>query len=154
MPNNSNAWKSQQLSHEGFPLLIRHPEEINTESVKSLFPELAVITREFSKVSSDGLPDPDYNDKLLQFDSDIRSAFEEKNIGCAVLIETFGGKRRYYIYFGKADIDAALSKVRRDNPDEKLSWLTRPDPDWNFIRQYGQKFLRRQERSAGSKGLF
>ena len=65
---------------------------------KKVFSVLVVVTHELSKASPNGLPDPDYNDGLLNFDADIRSAFEQKQTGQTVLIETFGGKRKYYIY--------------------------------------------------------
>lgn len=38
-------WKSKQLSHEGFPLLLRYPEWLHADSDKALFPELAVVMR-------------------------------------------------------------------------------------------------------------
>lgn len=135
-------WKSKQLSHEGIPLLLRYLEGIDTESCKALLPELAVITHEFSKVSPNGLPEPDYNDSLLQFDSDIRAVFENREVGQAVLIETFAGKRRYYIYVSpKINLDDLLSPVSARHPHENLTWSLRLDPEWEFIKQYAKDFL-------------
>src|SRR5665213_701737 len=97
MPNNTQTWKSKELSHEGFPLFLRYPEKMDFDFHKDAFPDLAVVTHELSKVNSNGLPDASYNDGLLQFDSDIRTAFEKREVGQTVLIETFAGKRNYYI---------------------------------------------------------
>jgi hypothetical protein len=142
MSNNLRIWKIKELIHEGSPLLLRYTEGLDVDAYKARFPELAVITHEFSKVRQNGLPDPDYNDSLFQFDSDIRSAFEKRNCGRAVLIETFSGKRHYYIYVAnKIDINETLSDIRRGNPDEQLTWIVRPDPEWHFIRHYSQQFL-------------
>jgi hypothetical protein len=142
MSYNSQLWKTKEITHEGFPLLLRYREGIDVSSYKAAFPKLAVITHEFSQVRQNGLPDPDYNDSLFQFDSDIRSAFEERNCGCAILIETFGGKRRYYIYvLSTIDIAETLSSIRRGNPNEQLTWIVRPDPEWDFIHKYSQQFL-------------
>ena len=103
---------------------------------------LTVVTHEFSKSGPNGLPDPDYNDSLFQLDDDVRSAFEKPALGCTVLVETFGGKRRYYIYVANTvDVAEILSDVIRRNSNETLSWLTRPDPEWNFIIQYRQQYL-------------
>jgi len=66
--------KSKELTHEGFPLLLRYPEKVDFDFHKDVFPNLEVITHEFSKVDSNGLPNPEYNDSLFQFDSDNYSA--------------------------------------------------------------------------------
>jgi len=107
-----------------------------------MFPNLALIVHEFSTVSSNGLPDADYNDELLQFDNDIRSTFERSETGQTVLVETFGGKRRYYVYVAaQTDVEELLSQVRRANPKENLSWTIHPDPDWDFLKKYHEQYF-------------
>lgn len=136
------SWKSKEITHEGFPLLLRYPENVDFDFHKDVFPNLAVITHEFSKVNSNGLPDAEYNRGLFQFDSDIRSAFEKREVGHAVLIETFAGKRNYYIYVGtETNVGEIASAVSKKYPHENLTWLTRPDPEWGFIKQYSRNFL-------------
>jgi hypothetical protein len=142
MSNNTQAWKSKQLTHEGFPLLLRYPGNMDFDFHKDVFPNLAVITHEFSKVNSNGLPEAEYNDSLLQFDTDVRSAFEKREVGQTVLIETFGGKRNYYIYVGtEIDVGKIISDVSEKYPQVNISWLSRPDSEWGFIKQYSEKFL-------------
>jgi hypothetical protein len=140
--NDMQTWKSIELTHEGFPLLLRYPEKIDFDFNKALFPNLAVITHEFSKVSANGLPDPNYNDSLFHLDQDVRAAFEKKEIGQTMLIETFGGKRNYYIYIAAGiKIDEILATVLPKYPNEKLTWLVRPDSEWGFIKRYSDKYF-------------
>ena len=144
--NDPRTWKTIKIEHEGFPCLLRYPL-LNTEGLpidfyKTFFPELVIITHNLSKVSPNGLPDPDYNDSLMQFDCDIRYAFEEKDLGYTVLVETFGAKRRYYIYVkSKLDIDKILGSIRENNPNEQITWELRPDPEWSFIHKYSREYF-------------
>lgn len=145
MPNDTRSWKTRQITHEGFPLFLRYPENGDFDSRKSKFPILVVITHEFANVLPNGLPEPDYNDGLLQFDSDIRAEFEEGEKGQTVLIETFGGKRKYYIYLmSESQVDEKIASVAKRYPSERLAWSVHSDAEWNFIRQYTKEFLGRE----------
>ena len=132
-------WKAKQLTHEGFPLLLRYPENLDVSSSRMKFPNLVVFPHQFSKVTPNGLPEADYNDSLTNFDTDIRKAFEA--IGIVVLIETFGGRRNYYSYVSpEADTASTVAKLTLNHPQEKLTWSIRPDSEWNFIQKYAQEF--------------
>ena len=137
------SWKSIELTHEGFPLFLRYPEKLDLDSLRSKFPTLVVITHHLSKVKPNGVPDADYNDTLFQFDSDIRTAFESPIIGVTTFIETFGGKRNYYIYvIPETDVARAISVVMSSNPNEKITWTVHTDPGWSFFEKYSKEYLR------------
>jgi hypothetical protein len=142
MTNDIRAWKTKQLTHEGFPLYLRYPANVDYNSQQRSLPVLAVITHELSKTSPNGLPEPEYNDGLLDFDSDLRAAFEAGQIGQTVLVETFGGKRNYYIYVApEIHVDEKVASVSKRYPHERLSCSVRPDPEWGFIKRYANEFL-------------
>jgi hypothetical protein len=133
-------WRTKQMMHQGLPLLIRYPECCDFNDL-SRFPNLLVITHRFSEVSANGLPDPEYNEHLLSFDREIRDAVERGNQGTTALIETFGGKRHYYIYVAcQNHVEEALARVLPRYPSESLTWLVRPDPDWGFWNRYSKEF--------------
>ena len=135
-------WKSKQLSHEGVPLLLRYPEGLHADSDKTLLPVLAVVTHAFLNASPNGLPEPDYNDSLIIFDRDIRATFENGGIGHTVLIETFGGKRKYYIYVAQGlDLAGKIASLSKSYPQERLSLSVHPDAEWGFIKKYAKEFL-------------
>jgi hypothetical protein len=142
------SWKTKQLSREGLPLFIRYPEKLDLDSLGTQFPTLAVITHHLSKIDPNGVPDADYNDGLFQFDKDIRTAFESSNLGVTVIIETFGGKRHYYIYVvPETDFVHNLSKLEKSYPNERLSWSSHADPEWSFLKKYLKEFLQPEEKT-------
>jgi hypothetical protein len=142
LTNEFMEWKTRQLTLEGLPLFLRYPEGIDIDLYRSKFPKLLVVTHEFSKVKPNGLPDPDYNDALMQFDKDIRQAFEGAGTGLTVLIETFGGKRKYYIYAEESVTGSeALSSLSRSSPHERLSCSVHRDETWSFLAGYSKEFL-------------
>ncbi len=55
-------------------------------------------------------PEPDYNDSLVDIDHDLVGAFEPSASGITVLVETFGGRRNYYIY---VSADAPVEDMKR-----------------------------------------
>jgi len=125
----------------GLPLLLRYPVGWQDEIEKWNYPKLLVIVHEFSKVCQNGLPEADYNDNLMQFDKMVREVFERRDIGRTVLIETFGGKRRYYVYVVKdINVDEFLAEVSQTYPAERLTWIARHDPEWDFIARYRCEF--------------
>ena len=150
MPKNMQIWKTKQTTHEGFPLFLRYPENVDFDLHKDSFPVLAVITHELAKVSPNGLPEPEYNDGLLNFDSDIRAAFERDQIGQTVLIETFAGKRKYYIYVApEIRVDEKIAPISQRYPHERLSWSVHPDSEWNFIKSYAKEFFQKRKLGKG-----
>lgn len=135
-------WATKQLSHEGFPLFLRWPSYKSLPATKSDYPTLVVITHEFTHRLPNGLPEPDYNDGLMEIDLEIQNLFEAKIFGFPVLIETFAGKRHYYFYTNQAtDVANYLSIISDKYPKEKLSSRIRNDPDWNFYNNYSKQYL-------------
>jgi hypothetical protein len=137
-----HSWVTTDRTHEGFPLYLRRPIDVDTADNRRGFPTLAVITHELRERLSDGRPDRDYNDSLADFDHDIITAFDADYIGVPVLVETFGGKRHYYFYVSPAtDVGSIVSHIGASYPAEPLSWETRPDDKWAFLDRYAKDFF-------------
>jgi len=133
------SWLNAEKTYEGFPLFLRRPADLDVESLRPLYPTLAVVTHEFAKRQPNGLPDPDYNHGLLAMDSELVAAFDVDRMGVPALIETFGGKRHYYFYVSsEADAPATISALASRYPAERLSWSVRQDPKWGFIEGYAR----------------
>ncbi len=136
------TWLSVEKTFEGFPLFLRRPAHLDIDSLRPAFPTLVVVTHEFTKRKSNGLPEPDYNHSLAGMDHELVVAFDVDRMGVAALIETFGGKRHYYFYVA-ADTDtrAVISAVVGHYPKERLSWTVRPDPAWGFFEKYAKEYF-------------
>lgn len=136
-PGTTRSWLTVEKTYEGFPLMLRRPAKQDTDSLRPLYPTLAVVTHEFTKRKPNGLPEPDYNESLFDMDCELVEAFDVGGMGVPALVETFGGKRHYYFYVSAtADAPAAFSAVAQRYPAERLSWTVRPDPKWGFIEKY------------------
>jgi hypothetical protein len=134
------TWLSVEKKYEGFPLLLRYPTDLDVESLRPDFPSLAIVTHDFRKHLPSGLPEADYNDGLAEMDHELIVAFDVGRTGVPVLIETFGGKRRYYFYVAEdADVPAVVSALARRHAEERLSWSVRPDPKWGFFESYARE---------------
>jgi hypothetical protein len=134
-------WYSGQRDHEGFPLQLRFPEKPDFDALQTVYPDLLTLTHVFSHVLPSGMPEADYNDSLAGFDHDAVVAFDEGRHGLAVLVETFGGRRTYYLYISKdAPVEAVKSRFASDYPEHELKWKIHEDPDWRFIRRYAKEF--------------
>jgi hypothetical protein len=131
------SWLTAEKTYQGFPLFLRRPADFDVDSLRPLYPTLAVVTHEFTKCKVNGLPEADYNQGLLQMDCELVAAFDVDRMGVPALIETFCGKRHYYFYVSsEADVPAAVSAIADHYPTEPLSWEIRPDPTWEFIERY------------------
>ncbi len=134
-------WYTGEVRHEGFPLLLRFPDKPDFDTLSIRFPKLLVVEHTLAKVMPSGLPEPDYNDSLADFDQDLVSAFEPSTSGITVLVETFGGRRSYYIY---VSVDAPVEDVKRrlctNYPQYQLDWSLQDDAGWNFIRRYSEEY--------------
>ena len=135
-----HSWLTAQKTHEGFPLILRRPADLDFDSLRPSFPTLAVVTHEFAKRKPNGLPEPDYNDGLAEMDQELVSVFDADRRGVPALVETFGGRRRYYYYVAAdADVPAIISAVASRHPEERLSWTVHSDPRWGFIERYARE---------------
>lgn len=134
-------WKTAQTTHEGFPLLLRAPAGLEYDSLRKRFPRLLVATHRLARVQPSGLPEPDYNRSLEEFDHHLVGTFESLEQGVTVLVETYAGKRIYYSYIAStADLEAQKHRTRARFPDHDLAWEAREDPDWRFIRKYARAY--------------
>ena len=105
------------------------------------FPSLLIVTYQLRRVLSNGMPEADYNDRLADLDHHLVTCFDP-DLGRAVLVETFNGRRNYCYSYLCADVDA--EKFERETasrfPAEPLTWEVRDDPDWQFIKGYAREF--------------
>ena len=112
---NENVWYTGELTHEGFPLMLRFPEKPDFDSLQEIYPNLLTITHILGQVQSNGLPEHAYNETLADFDHEIITAFDQSLLGLAVLIETFGGRRTYYLYVASdAPVDTVKTRITKE----------------------------------------
>ncbi|MHC4546524.1 MAG: DUF695 domain-containing protein, partial [Planctomycetota bacterium] len=138
----SQEWVTGQMDYEGFPLLLRRPKDLDYDLLKETFPNLVVVTHQFEKTKSNGLPEDDYNTGLAVFDDEVVNYFGNRKQGITVLVETFGGKRNYYMYAAAdADADKAKAHFKQSYPKHNLSWTIKNDPDWGFIKGYAKELF-------------
>jgi hypothetical protein len=135
-----SSWLTGETTYEGFPLLLRRPADFDINTLRPLYPNLAVVTHEFTKRQRNGLPESEYNHGLEAMDGELVAAFDVGRMGVAALVETYGGERNYYYYVVvDADVPAVISTISRRHPAERLTWSVRPDPTWNFIERYAEE---------------
>ncbi|NIP24164.1 MAG: DUF695 domain-containing protein [Phycisphaerae bacterium] len=136
----NQEWLTGQVDYEGFPLLLRRPKDLDYDLLKDTFPNLVVVTHQFAKTKPSGLPEDDYNLGLADFDYEVVNYFRNRKQGITVLVETFGGKRNYYMYAATdADADKAKAHFKQNYPEHNLSWVIKNDPDWGFIKAYAKE---------------
>lgn len=122
--------------------MLRRPTNLNVDLLRPTYPTLAIVTHEFTKRCANGLPEPDYNETLFEMDIELVEVFDAGQKGVPVLIETFGGKRRYYFYVtADTDVPAIISAVEQRHPPERFSWTVRHDPQWGFLERYAKDFF-------------
>jgi len=134
-------WYTGEVQHEGFPLLLRFRGKPNFDLYPRRYPKLLVVQHTLAKVRSSGLPEPDYNDSLADFDHDLVNAFEPSASGMTVLIETFGGRRNYYIYVSAdAPVEDVKNQLSTKYRQHELEWSLRDDAGWKLIRRYSEEY--------------
>jgi hypothetical protein len=139
--SKQTKWYSVRREHEGFPLFLRYPEKPDFDALQGGYPQLLIVTHVFSKAKPNGVPEPDYNDSLMDFDCELRATLEEGAAGVSVLIETFGGRRMYYVYLSpSAPLENAKVRISEKYPEHALKWDLRQNPSWDFIRRYSAEF--------------
>lgn len=134
-------WYSGELRYEGCPLHLRFPEKPDFDALQKKYPKILIVTHTLAKVKPSGVPEADYNELLADFDHDLITAFEESSSGMTVLVETFGGRRKYYIYVASdAPVEDTRARFRTDYPQHQLDWDLRDDKSWTFIRGYSEEY--------------
>jgi hypothetical protein len=136
-----DPWITVETTYEGFPLFLRHPHNLDINLLKIQYPTLLTITHDLDEVQQNGLPESEYNRSLFDFDMTLTSLFEKENLGKTVLVETFAGKRMYYIYIqGNLDLSDKKDLIQKKFPANKLQWEFRKNEDWSFISNYSKQF--------------
>jgi hypothetical protein len=134
--SDSSVWLSGETKYEGFPLLLRRPKDVDHEALP---PKLIVVTHLLDKTKPNGLPEPDYNDTLFDFDGDVIDTFRTLK-STVVLIETFGHKRSYYAYCPESVTLAEVQgRLTKGYPGYRLEWFERSDPTARFIKKYAKE---------------
>ncbi len=138
---NNPTWFSGNVMHKGFPLHLRFPDKPDFDTLQTKFPDLLIVTHHIAEVTSSGVPEATYNASLEELDHDLIHAFSKNHEGLTALIETFSGKRIYYMYIShEAQIDSIREHISNDYPQHQLEWESKNDPDWNFIRKYSTDY--------------
>ena len=134
-------WNVGEYKYEGYPLLLRFPIGLDYDALSKEYPQLVVATFEFSEVTSNGLPESNYNKSLEYFDLYLSSRIERDGEGITVLIETFSGKRIFYMYSKRElDLEQLKNKVAAQYPKNHLVWEKQLDSGWKFIKKYAHDF--------------
>jgi len=135
------AWKTGTTEYEGFPLLLRLPVGLDYDSLQYQYPRLFLVTHTLDIVQQSGLPDATYNKGLIEFDDAMVTLFSNNNSGLTVLVETFCGKRIYYMYVSNsADTETAMKHMQKNYSDCRLTWQLKNDSQWGFIRKYAKDY--------------
>ena len=134
---NDERWKIGDFEYEGFPLLLRSPFKLNYDELQVLYPQFISLTHILKDVKKNGLPNNEYNRSLFEFDIFVSEVLEKENTGITVLIETFAGKRNYYMYsVGSVEITKLEEKIIDKFPEQEIVIDSKIDDKWAFIRAY------------------
>jgi len=128
-------------SHEGFPLAMRVRPHVDQPAENARFPHLAILTQKLTAVRDNGLPEPDYNETLADFDHAVHQTLEKGGDGLVLIIETFGGNRTYYACVADVDVQARwLNSLSAKFPEHELTASSKRDGAWRFYRRYREDF--------------
>jgi len=130
-------WKTGEFEYDGFPLYLRVQDGLNYNELEKDYPQFISVTHNLSSVKNNGLPESDYNKSLIDFDGYLIGILEHSANGITVLVETFGGKRTYYMY-SRSDVDVSSieQEIEQLYPEHQLEIESSNDNDWSFIRKY------------------
>ena len=133
-------WNSFDTIYDDFPLYLRKPDYQNVWTYQNSFTNVFCITHKLEKVKQNGLPEPDYNKSLSDFDHYLCELFDKNKQGIIVLIETFGGERNYWYYI-KPDTDYKIyvNLIESKYPQNSIEIWSKKDPDWDFLKTYAVK---------------
>jgi hypothetical protein len=137
------TWLTANTQHEGFPIYFRRPDVrvAEFEAIRPNYPALLAVKQQLARVEDNGLPEADYNDSLAPLDSALTSPFRDETDGFVALVETFAGKRTYYIYLTESfDAESFMASVSAGFPKEQLSWKRHDDPAWRLFNGYATDF--------------
>jgi hypothetical protein len=86
-------WLITLCDYSGQSLAIRLRPPSAISDARKQYGHLFVVTHDFACVRGDGLPEPDYNDTLHEFDCELIGHFELD--GRVVLVEKEAGESMY-----------------------------------------------------------
>lgn len=134
--NASDSWNIGEMRNEGDPVLIRHRLRM-AETPDNKHDWLVIVTHHLREVQANGLPEPDYNDRLIALDNGIIAMLEEDAGNMVILIETCHGKRNYYAYVHNIDdVGRSVSRLVDSNTSNVFSYRTMLDPTRRFVHRY------------------
>lgn len=132
-------WFSGKLEHEGLPLHLRFPSAVDFDQMASELPYLLTLTHCLAEVASNGEPTSSYNDTLADLDYDLINVLGDD--GHTVLVETFAGRRNYYIYVrSEAISELHKEEVSSKYPQHKFEWALSKDSSARFIKGYSEDY--------------
>jgi Family of unknown function (DUF695) len=136
------SWATAERTHEGFPLFLRRPTDVDTPEHRQSFSDLLLVTHTFAQRLPDGRPESNYDRSLEDMDIAIVRAFDATHSGVPVLVETFGGERNYYFYVASStEVSAILTPILAAYPEERLAWEVRPNNNWRLLDRYAKEFF-------------
>lgn len=139
----ARTWLTASAEHEGFPIYFRRPDIrlSEFENLRPRYPALLAIKHQLSHVKDNGLPEADYNDSLAPLDAALLEPFRDESSGLIALVETFAGKRTYYVYLTPTfNARQLMSDVESTFPQESISWKLHDDPNWRLFNGYAADF--------------
>ena len=137
------TWLTANTEHDGFPIYFRRPDVkvAEFELLRPKYPVLLAVKHQLSQVKDNGLPEADYNDTLAPLDAALTDSFRDEADGLVALVETFAGKRTYYVYLTSTfDTDHFMSGIEARFPQESLAWKRHDDPTWRLFNGYATDF--------------
>lgn len=136
-------WLTANTMYDGFPIYFRRPNIAVSEfdGLKEKYPVLVTISQNLKEVKENGLPYGSYNETLEKFDESIIQPFENNELGIIGLIETFAGKRTYFVYTSKSFNPLEFKEeIQRRFPKEIIKWTKGEDPEWSLLNGYAADF--------------
>jgi hypothetical protein len=139
--NNDDSWLGATVTYEGAPMALRVRPNVDTIHNRERFSQLVEVTHELAQVRPDGLPTPDYNESLAEFDAQIIEVLEKQGLGITVLVETYNGQRSYYAYVASvAHAKQAFEIVSGHFPQHTLALHSGADSEWGLYAEYRERF--------------
>jgi Family of unknown function (DUF695) len=130
------GWLTTMTEHQGQKLAVRLRPAPAVSDARTRYGYRLVLIQHLTSVRADGMPNPEYNEGLRSFDSEIIRELEVD--GRVVLVETYAGERIYYAYVA----DKVASKRRATQVLSEYGHQLEPDfrggqdPDWRFYARY------------------
>ena len=138
---SDREWLAQSFDYQGRLLQLRVRPAVDTPEHFEQYPHLGVLTHQLDHVQEDGQPEPAYKEALADFDAIVDETLTTSGHGTVMIIETFGGARRYYACLDDADhADAWLATLQERFGDHKLSIEVDRDKAWIFYRGYRSEY--------------